>query len=256
MLAELLFDPLLIFLFFVAIVGGFVDAVAGGGGLLTIPALLLTQMSPIQAIATNKLQGSFGTFSASIAMLKNKQVNIAQIWPSIIASLVGAILGAIAIQLSPDNVLEFLIPIVIAVIGLYFLFAPKAGEIETKPRASIKSWRYACVPAIGFYDGYVGPGAGMFYTLGGVALRGRDLVSATANAKLLNFTSNFASLIVFIFGGKIIWLAGLVMIFGQIIGGYLGALSVIKGGAKFIRPVIIIICFLMLIKYAFDKNII
>ncbi len=254
--ADLFSDPLLIFLFFIAIVGGFVDAVAGGGGLLTIPALLLTQMSPIQAIATNKLQGSFGTLSASLTMLKNKQVKLGEIWPSIIASLIGAMIGAIAIQLSPANVLEFLIPIVIALIGLYFLLAPKAGEMQTRPRVSVKSWRCIYVPFIGFYDGYLGPGAGMFYTLGGVALRGRNLIAATANAKVLNFTSNFASLVIFVFGGKVVLLAGLTMIIGQIIGGYLGAISVIKGGSRFIRPMIITMCFLMLIKYAFDKGLI
>jgi len=252
--ADFIFDPLLIFLFTIAIVGGFVDAVAGGGGLLTIPALLLTGMSPIQAIATNKLQGSFGTLSASIAMLRNKQVTLSKIWPSIISSLIGAILGAIAVQLSDDKFLEFLIPVVIATIGLYFLFSPNAGKVETKPKTSINSWRYTCVPLIGFYDGYVGPGAGMFYTLGGVALRGRNLIAATANAKILNFTSNFASLVIFIVGGKVIWIAGLVMIFGQILGGYLGAISVIKGGVNFIRPMIIVMCFLMLIKYGFDKG--
>jgi len=242
-------NELLIALAFVATLAGFIDAVAGGGGLITLPALLLVQMSPVQALATNKLQGSFGTLSASITMIKKGVLDIKTVKISIITCIIGSALGTLAVQLSPPEALTVIIPVVILIICLYFLFAPKAGELESKPRVSTKMWRYCCVPSMGFYDGYLGPGAGMFYALGGVALRGKALVSATATAKILNFASNIASLIIFILGGKVVWVIGLSMAAGQILGGYVGASFVVKKGTKFIRPIIVIVCISMLAKY-------
>jgi len=186
----------------VATLAGFIDAVAGGGGLITLPALLLIQIPPVQALATNKLQGSFGTLSASITLIKKGAINIKTLKISIMTCLIGSALGTVAVQLSPPEALTIIIPVVILVICLYFLFAPSIGETESKPRLSTRLWRFCCVPIMGFYDGYLGPGAGMFYALGGVALRGKTLVSATATAKLLNFASNIASLVVFIYPGR------------------------------------------------------
>ena len=100
-------------------------------------------------------------------------------------------------------------------------------------------------------DGYLGPDTGMFFALGGITMRGLDMITATANAKLLNFTSNAASLMFFILGGKVLWSVGLAMMVGQFIGASLGAQMVVKGGTKFIRPVIVVMCFAMLIKYVF-----
>ena len=100
----------------------------------------------------------------------------------------------------------------------------------------------------GLYDGYFGPGTGTFFSLSQVVLRGRDLVQATARAKLLNFATNIASLIFFVLGGQVVWVVGLVMMTGQLIGAYLGSHMVVKGGAKFIRPVIVVVCFCMVAK--------
>ena len=250
MLMEYLYSNETIFI--LALVGtlaGFIDAVAGGGGLITLPALLLVQIPPVQALATNKLQGSFGTLSASITLIKKGAINIKTLKISILTCLIGSAIGTVAVQLSPPEALTIVIPIVILFICLYFLFAPSIGETESKPKLSTRLWKYCCVPVMGFYDGYLGPGAGMFYALGGVALRGKTLVSATATAKLLNFASNIASLVVFILGGKIVWAVGLSMAAGQILGGHLGASAVVTKGANFIRPVIVIVCLSMLAKY-------
>jgi len=243
------FDPsLLLALFFVALFAGFIDAVAGGGGLLTIPALLLAQVPPIQALATNKLQASFGTFSAAMTMVKRGQVNLKQLRITLLYCFIGAVLGTWLVQISSPEWLEYIVPFVISVICFYFLFAPNPGEVEANPRVSEKSWQRFFVPTLGFYDGYLGPGAGMFYTLGAVALRGRELIQATANAKVLNLTSNLASLVIFVLGGNVVWVLGLAMLIGQLIGGNLGAHAVLKGGARFIRPVIVVVCLCMLAK--------
>ena len=243
------------FLAFIAIFAGFVDAVAGGGGLLTVPALLLVQIPPVQALATNKLQASFGSFTASFTMIKKGQADLSSLWPAIISCFLGAALGALILQFAPPSSLELIIPIVISVICVYFLFAPNPGAVKSKPRVSKYYWRFFYVPVLGFYDGYFGPGAGMFYSLGEVALRGRKIIKAIAHAKVLNFTSNIASLIIFIAGGKVIWVAGLAMVLGQILGSYLGAHAAMKGGIAFIKPMIVIVCLAMLLKFTFDNYI-
>lgn len=164
---------------------------------------------------------------------------------------IGAMLGAIAVQLSPPDLLTKVIPFLIAMIGIYYLFAPNLGKVHTKPRLTLNQWRYGAIPLIGFYDGYLGSGTGMFLGLSGVLGRGYDLIKATAMAKLLNFTSNIASLTFFIIGGKVLWSVGSAMMIGQFIGASLGANLAVKGGVAFIRPMIVLMCFAMLSKYMF-----
>ena len=241
------------FLAVIAIVAGFVDAVAGGGGLLTVPALLLVQIPPVQALATNKLQASFGSFTASFTMIKKGQADLKTLWPAIISCFLGAALGAVILQYSPPDSLELVIPVVISLICVYFIVAPNPGDVKSKPRVSKHYWRFFYVPVLGFYDGYFGPGAGMFYSLGEVALRGRKIIKAIAHAKVLNFTSNIASLIIFIAGGKVVWVAGFAMVLGQILGSYLGAHAAIKGGMRLIKPMIVMVCLAMLCKFVFDN---
>lgn len=238
-------------LFFVAMLAGFIDAIAGGGGLLTIPALLLSGMSPISALATNKLQACAGSFSASFTMVRKKMAHPKHMKTALCFAFLGSAIGTILVQLSPPQFLKYAIPIVIALIGLYTLFSPNLGKIQQQPKMSYSTWQKTIVPSIGFYDGYFGPGTGTFFSLSGVSLLGDDFTKATANAKLLNFATNIASLIFFIFGGEIVWLVGFIMMVGQIIGAFIGSNMVIKGGASFIRPVIVIMCFAMVIRYVF-----
>ncbi len=251
MLTEISLE-IILFLAAIALVAGFVDAVAGGGGLLTIPALLLVQIPPVHALATNKLQGSFGTLSASITMLKKGKVKLPMLWSSIFPCFIGATAGTVALQISPPKSLEVIIPIVISIVCIYFIIPKKKSDVKPKPRVSKRNWRRFYVPSLGFYDGYLGPGAGMFYTLGEVSLRGKEIISATANAKVLNFTSNIASLFIFVIGGKVLWLVGGCMIVGQIIGAVIGANMAIKNGDKFIRPMIVVMCLCMLLKFVFS----
>lgn len=235
----------------VACLAGFVDAIAGGGGLLTIPAMLMANIPPLLTLGTNKFQATAGSLSASMTMIKKGKIHPRQIWRSLIACFIGAMLGAIAVQLSPPDILTKVIPFLIAMIGIYYLLAPSAGEVRSQPRISKRAWQYGLAPLIGAYDGYLGPGTGMFFALGGITLRGLDIITATANAKLLNFTSNIASLVFFILGGKVWWSVGIVMMVGQFIGASLGTRMAISGGISLIRPLIVVMCFAMLIKYVF-----
>lgn len=235
-------------LFFVALMAGFIDAMAGGGGLLTIPALLLTGMNPVAVLATNKLQACAGSFSASITMIKKGLIHPKMMKIALLFAFVGSVVGTILVQLSPPEFLQKALPFVIGAVGIYTLFSPNLGKLETTPKMSQKLYERTIAPLIGLYDGYFGPGTGTFFSLSQVVLRGRDLVQATARAKLLNFATNIASLIFFILGGQVVWVVGLVMMAGQLVGAYLGSHMVVKGGAKFIRPVIVVVCFCMVSK--------
>lgn len=235
-------------LFFVALMAGFIDAMAGGGGLLTIPALLLTGMNPVAVLATNKLQACAGSFSASVTMIKKGLIHPKMMKIALLFAFVGSGVGTILVQLSPPEFLQKALPFVIGAVGIYTLFSPNLGKLETTPKMSQKLYERTIAPLIGLYDGYFGPGTGTFFSLSQVVLRGRDLVQATARAKLLNFATNIASLIFFILGGQVVWVVGLVMMAGQLVGAYLGSHMVVKGGAKFIRPVIVMVCFCMVAK--------
>lgn len=238
----------------VAGIAGFIDAIAGGGGLLTIPAMLLANIPPVLTLGTNKLQAASGALAASITMIKKGVVQPVKMKRAIIGAFSGAVVGTIAVQLSPPDLLERLIPFLIAAIGIYTLFAPSLGEVEAEPRISESAWQKLVAPLIGIYDGYVGPGTGMFFALGNVALRGRQIIVATGAAKVLNLSTNIASLIFFILGGNVLWTVGLSMMVGQVIGAYFGSHMVVKGGSKIIRPVIVLVCLAMIAKYVFDAS--
>lgn len=252
---EFVLSPeILAVLFVAATLAGFVDAIAGGGGLITIPVLLLAQVPPLHTLATNKLQGSFGSLTATLMMLRKGLIQFANVRLLFICSLIGAALGAFAVQFVSTKTLDVVIPAVLVAIALYFLLAPNAGAIDSKPRMTDGTYRGTVVPAIGFYDGMFGPGTGSFFSMAGVALRGQNLVTATANAKALNFASNLGSLLVFIFGGKVVWIAGAVMIAGQIVGAWGGSHAMVRGGTKLIRPMIVTVCVVMLGRYLWQKG--
>ncbi|MBX2869382.1 MAG: TSUP family transporter [Acidiferrobacterales bacterium] len=244
----------LLWLGLIGIIAGFVDSAAGGGGLIAVPAMLLFGVPPINALATNKLQGSFGTATAAITMLKRGKVTLSRPLRYFALALIGGALGTWMVQQFPAEALKIIVPLVLTVIALYFLLAGSNTEKTRSARMGNNTYLYAVVPPIGFYDGFFGPGAGSFYAATGVALRGNDMVGATANAKLLNFASNIASLVVFVIGGKVLWIVGGVMILGQMLGAYLGSLAVISYGGRLVRPLIVLACLLMVTRYAWQEG--
>ena len=243
---------MLTLLFLVAMLAGFVDAIAGGGGLLTIPALLLSGIPPVSALATNKLQACAGSFSASLMMIKRQIIKPANLKIALLMAFIGSALGTLTVQFAKPELLKWLIPILIAIIGLYTLFSPNLGKLQQKPRISQSLWQKTFVPLIGFYDGYLGPATGTFFALCGVRFRGLTLLEATATAKLLNFATNIASLLFFILGGHVLWTVGFVMMAGQIIGAFLDSFTLIKGNTQLIRPMIVLMCLAMVVRYTWS----
>jgi uncharacterized protein len=162
--------------------------------------------------------------------------------------------GALLVQLVNTKLLDAIVPVVLSAIAHYFLFAPDVGSVDRRPRIGHSLYCTCILPVIGFYDGFFGPGTGSFFSLSGVSLRGWGLVRATASAKIFNLASSLASLTIFIYGDEIVWLVGGIMIAGQVIGSRLGASAVIAGGARLIRPVIVLVSFAMLARYAWQKG--
>jgi uncharacterized membrane protein YfcA len=236
-------------LFFVALLAGCLDTLAGGGGLIALPALILAGLPPLQALGTNKLQGSMGTAMATLMMFRHRRVQ----WPVVrylmLTAFIGAASGSLALQFIDPSFLGFVIPIVLVVIGIYFLFAGKLLKAGTAARMSMPMYRNTVVPLIGWYDGMFGPGAGSFFALSGVALQGRNLLEATAVAKTLNFATNLASLLVFLAAGQVVWTAGIVMMAGQAAGAWLGSHILFRIDPQYLRIVIVLICLAMLARY-------
>lgn len=245
---------IILMLFFVAGVAGFIDAMAGGGGLITLPALLAAGIPPTQALATNKLQSSFGSFSASWYFVRSGIVKLGEMKLAIGCTFVGAALGAEAVQFIDAGVLTSLIPILLVAISLYFLLAPSTREVKGK--ASLSEGMFAlCVGGgVGFYDGFFGPGTGSIFAVCFVAIAQLSLVEATARTKILNFTSNIAALLFFVLAGLPIWKLGLTMAIGGFLGARLGAKVVVTQGQKWIRPLVIIMSMAMALKLLWEQH--
>ncbi|MES9844654.1 MAG: TSUP family transporter [Candidatus Sedimenticola sp. PURPLELP] len=241
-MAEVQIDLLLLLLLFgTGLVAGAVDAIAGGGGLIALPVLLSTGLSPVQALATNKLQGSFGTFSSSLFFIRKKQVDLKQAAFMVACTFIGSMLGTVLVQMIDLSFLTALIPILLILVALYFLFTPNLREEQARHRISSALFGATVGFGGGFYDGFFGPGTGSFFLIGFVTLLGYGLIKATAHTKILNFASNIGSLALFIVGGHVVWTLGLTMALGQFIGGRLGAHLAFRKGAKIIRPLIVIV---------------
>ncbi len=234
---------ILALLFLVAAAAGWVDVIAGGGGLLTIPALIVAGVPPAAAVATNKLQGSTGTLIASVYFIKKGAIDFVKIKWLLAATIAGSVFGSwLLLQIDAEALVVFL-PVLLILTGLYFLFAPNLDDRQRKQKFSLIAFAILVAPLLGAYDGLFGPGTGSFMALSLILFCGYGLSRATANAKILNFTSNLSSLLYFVFYGDICWLVGLVMIGGQAIGALAGANMVLTKGAKLIKPVVVAVCF-------------
>ena len=241
----------LVVLFAVSLVAGCIDAIAGGGGLLTLPALLWAGLPPAMALGTNKLQSTAGSLSASLHFVREKAVNFRRFWPAFAAALLGGALGALAVQQIDPGFLRKVIPWLLIAIAVYMLLAKKVGQVQRHQRITIPVFAATVGFGVGFYDGFFGPGTGTFFALACVGLLGLTLPVATAHSKVLNLASNLASLALFVIGGKVLWLPGLTMAVGQFIGAQVGARLVFKGGAQLIRIVVVAVCIALAIKLLF-----
>ncbi|WP_299309482.1 TSUP family transporter [uncultured Croceicoccus sp.] len=235
----------------VAVLTGFIDSIAGGGGLITVPALLFAGLPPQLALGTNKTQSIFATTMAFRNYMKAGLVDWRnEKWLALLA-FAGAALGAFMVQRISPAVLQLIVPLFLMAVALYVLLSPRMDDVPSQERLSRRG--YAPVSAgIGFYDGFFGPGTGSFFAASQVGLRGEGLTRATANAKLFNMMTNLASVLLFAFGGKIIWAVGLSMAVGSMTGSWIGSRFAVKHGAKLIRPLLVIISIALTARLLWD----
>ncbi|MFS4581549.1 TSUP family transporter [Phaeobacter sp. C3_T13_0] len=231
---------------------GFIDAVAGGGGLVTVPVLLLAGANPITALATNKIQGLFGAATAALSYARGGHVDLrAQAGSAMIAGA-ASICGALLISVLPTTWIQWILPLLL--IGIAVFFATKKGldDSDRIRRLSPVVFAATIVPLCGLYDGLLGPGAGSFYMLGFVSLAGYGILRATAHTKLLNFASNAGALLAFAFVATPWWGVGLAMGLAQIAGARVGAGLAQKQGARMIKPLLVLTSVVLALRLLWD----
>jgi len=241
------------FLIATAFLAGGIDALAGGGGLLTIPALMAAGVPPVSALATNKLQSTIGTSSAVVTFLRAGHVDLRWFAVPAVAAFIGSAAGGTAVQFVDPGFLSAIVPFLLVMMGLYLLLAPDLGDADRHARLGRPALSLLC-GGIGFYDGFFGPGTGSFFTTALVALAGFGLVRAIANAKLLNLATNVAGLSAMIVGGKVLWLLGLAMAAANVLGNQIGAQLAIRFKGRGVRPLLVTVSFVLTAKLLTDPD--
>lgn len=248
-----MFKPWHLPLLFVAgLVAGFVDSIAGGGGLITLPMLLNLGFDPRYALGTNKLQGTFGTGSAAWHYAHAGTVPLRDCVRGFLLSLAGAALGTLAVRQLDTAFLRRVIPILLVAVALYTLLKPRLGAEDLRPRMPRGTFDLTFGLVLGFYDGFFGPGTGTFWTMAFMLGLGFNMTRATGYTKVMNFASNASSLAFFLPGGNVSWAAGLTMGAGQVLGARIGSRMVITRGAKFIRPMFVSVVLALTLKLLYD----
>ena len=231
---------LALMLMLAAFFAGMIDAIAGGGGLIAVPALLLAGLSPVETLATNKLQSSFGAATATYAYARAGHVRPReQLGMALISACAGAA-GAMVAHLMPDAMLRIVMPGVLIAVAAFFALRKGLSDQDRIQRMKPAVFAFTMVPAIAAYDGFFGPGTGSFFMTAFILLAGYGVLKATAHTKLLNFASNLGSLAVFIPAGGVLWAVGLGMAVAQTCGAAIGAKLAMRVGAGLIRPLLIV----------------
>ncbi len=244
----------LLFLAVAAFAAGFIDSIAGGGGLVTVPALLLAGLPPVDALGTNKLQSVFGSGSATLSYTTKGHVDLrSQVRPAVL-SFAGAFAGALLATIVPGDLLRTILPYMLIAIALFFGFKRGLGDLDRDAKITPFLFGLIIVPVIGFYDGLFGPGTGSFFMIAFVSLAGYGILKATAHTKLLNFASNAGGLLGFALFGTILWKTGIIMGLAQFAGARIGASLAIRRGTRIIKPLLVLVCLALAIRLLVDKG--
>ena len=241
-----------ILLFIAALLAGFVDSIAGGGGLIVTPALLIIGMPPLNALATNKVQAVFGSSTAALNYGRKIGKRDIKIVVLFCFAFIGSIIGTFVISNIDPKSLMKLIPYILIAVALFFAFKGDLDSLNKKKILGLNSFALVTL-CIGAYDGF-GPGTGTFFMIAFVSLRGMTLLNATYSTKVVNFASNLGSLLTFINLGLVNWSIGLVMGVGQVIGAYLGSNLTLNKGAAIIKPTLIVVSLLMSISILINNH--
>lgn len=239
MIFNLTHHYIFLLLFSTGLIAGTVDAIAGGGGLISLPMLLSIGIPPHIALGTNKLQTTIGTLSATYSYYRRGLFSLKTIYKGLIFGFIGATLGALLSQILDSDILRKTIPILLLLILLYTIRSPKLGYQDAKAKIT-EFWFYILFGfSLGFYDGFFGPGTGSFWVFALTFFLGYNLTKATAYTKVFNLKSNIIATICFALGQNIDYRVAMCMAVGQLIGGRFGAYLAMRKGAALIRPIFI-----------------
>ncbi|MEW9673861.1 TSUP family transporter [Ammoniphilus sp. 3BR4] len=231
----------------------FIDSVVGGGGLISTPALLLTGLPLPVVLGTNKLASTMGSLTSTISFIRSGKINFHLVKYLIPFSLIGAVLGSMTVRQVPSAFLKPLVIFMLIGVAVYTVFKKDWGKSSTYSGITKKTGYISVLAAfaIGFYDGFFGPGTGSFLIFAFLSL-GFDFVTAAGNAKALNFTSNVASLITFICLGSVSFAHGFIMGIAMVIGALVGSRVAIRKGTSYIRPLFIGVTMVLIGKQLWD----
>ncbi len=235
-------------LFGAGMIAGFVDSIAGGGGLIALPVLIFIGLPPQAALGTLKLQGSFGTFSAAYNFISKGHISLKAALPGVVYTLIGASAGSLLVQSLDPHFIKPLITVLLALVFIYMLFNTHLGRYQRIPRMGPLFYYAVFGISLGFYDGFFGPGTGSFWTFSLMLLLGYDMIKAVGYTKVMNFTSNIVALVWFILGGNVVYSIGLTMAAGQLIGARLGSNLAMTRGAGIIRPIYLTVVFATILR--------
>ncbi|MGY5883505.1 TSUP family transporter [Modestobacter lacusdianchii] len=255
LLPEGLTPTVLVLVLLAALTAGFIDAVVGGGGLVQLPALLLVPgMSPVQALATNKLGSILGTTTSAVTFYRRVRPDLRTALPMAGVALVSSFAGASIAALLPADVFKPVIVVALVGIGLFTVLRPALGEVTALRHVGRRHHGIAAVVGvvIGFYDGILGPGTGSFLVFALVSLLGYDFLAASAKAKIVNCATNLGALLFFVPHGSVFWGLGLMLGAANTVGAYLGARTATSRGSRFIRVVFLVVVTVLIGRLGWD----
>ncbi|KAB2924940.1 MAG: TSUP family transporter [Bacteroidetes bacterium] len=242
-----------VILFTAALFAGFVDAIAGGGGLIALPALLAVGVPPQIALGTNKFQGTFGSITAAVYYWRKGIVDLRKARTGILFTFAGAAAGAWAVQQVSPEFLNTLIPLLLFCIAVYTIVTPALGRSDAPPKMGVTPFYALFGVLLGFYDGFFGPGVGSFWAIALMVMLGMEIQKATGYTKVMNFSSNIIAIVIFIAGGSVWFVHGFVMAAGQVVGAQFGARWAVKKGIAIIKPLYITVVLATVLKLLYNR---
>ncbi|MDU3335157.1 sulfite exporter TauE/SafE family protein [Paraclostridium bifermentans] len=244
----------ILFLCLGGFLAAFVDSIAGGGGLISMPVLLMAGLPAHLALGTNKFAGAFGCFSSAYKYSKSGKTNIELLKKLIPFSILGCLLGVKCVLSISENILNILVFLMILIVALYTYLKKDLGKEDKFENLSKENIKKGIIMAfaLGFYDGFFGPGTGTFLTFAFIKIYGFDFLHASANTKILNFTSNFTALILFMFSGQILYKVAIFYAISMVLGGYIGAKVAINKGSQLIKPIFLFMALAVAIKLLYQ----
>lgn len=245
----------LVLVLLAGLTAGFIDAVVGGGGLVQLPALLLVPgISPVEALATNKLGSVFGTTTSAVTYYRRVHPDLRTALPMAAIALAGSFAGASVASLLPASVFKPVIVVALIAIGAFTLLRPALGDVTALRHSGRRHHGTAALigAVIGFYDGILGPGTGSFLVFAMVSLLGYAFLDASAKAKIVNCATNLGALLFFVPNGYVYWGLGLLLGAANMVGGYLGARTATARGSRFIRVAFLVVVSALVLRVGWD----